>query len=152
MKFDDLKLILVPTDFSEASTVALSTAVSLAKTFHAAIEVLHVDLDSALVLPPPGDTIALPIAVEGALARAAEKLKRTVAEVSEKNIVCTGVSESGRTYGVIVEHASRIGANLIVMGSHGRHGLRHLLLGGVADRVVRDAPCAVLVVPVSPRT
>ena len=152
MKFDNLNLILVPTDFSEASTEALSTAVSLAKTFHAAIEVLHVDLDSALVLPPPGDAISLPIAVEGALARAAEKLKRIVAEVGENNLACTGASESGRTYGAIVEHAARIGAGLIVMGSHGRHGLRHLLLGGLAEKVVRDAPCAVLVVPALPRT
>jgi nucleotide-binding universal stress UspA family protein len=130
----------------------LSTAVTLAQTFHAAIEILHVDLDSALVLPPPGDTILLPIAVEGAMARAAERLERTVAEVREKNIICTGVSESGRTYGAIVERAARIGAGLIVMGSHGRHGLRHLLLGSVAEKVVRDAPCAVLVVPVLPKT
>ena len=152
MEFDDLKLILVPTDFSDASTTALDAAVKLAQTFHAAMEILHVDLDSALVLPPPGDAISLPIAVEGALARAAEELKRIVAEVSEKNLACTGASESGRTYGAIVEHAARIGAGLIVMGSHGRHGLRHLLLGSIAEKVVRDAPCAVLVVPALPRT
>lgn len=152
MRFDDLKLILVPTDFSDASTTALDAAVKLAQTFHAAIEILHVDLDSALVLPPPGDAISLPIAVEGALARATEKLKRIVADLCAKNIACTGASESGRTYGAIVEHAARIGADLIVMGSHGRHGLRHLLLGGVAEKVVRDAPCAVLVVPALPRT
>jgi nucleotide-binding universal stress UspA family protein len=152
MRFDDLKLILVPTDFSDASTTALDAAVKLAQTFHAAIEILHVDLDSALVLPPPGDAISLPIAVEGALARAAEELKRIVAEVSDKNLACTGASESGRTYGALVEHAARIRADLIVMGSHGRHGLRHRLLGSVAEKVVRDAPCAVLVVPVSPKT
>jgi len=110
MRFDDLKLILVPTDFSDASTTALDAAVTLAQTFRATIEVLHVDLGSTLDLPPPGDAISLPIAVEGALARTAERLKRTVAEVSEKNVVCTGASESGRTCGTIVEHAARIGA------------------------------------------
>jgi len=153
MKFGDLKLILVPTDFSEASEVALSSAVTLAQTFHAAIEILHVDLNLALVLPPPGDVIAMPIAMEERLmARAAEKVDRVVAEVREKNVVCTGASEMGRTYTSIVEHAIRIGAGLIVMGSHGRHGLGHFLLGSVAEKVVQHAPCAVLVVPVDPKT
>jgi nucleotide-binding universal stress UspA family protein len=152
MKFDDLKLILVPTDFSEASTVALGSAMTLARTFHATIEILHVDLNLALVLPPPGDVIAMPIAMERLMSHAAEKLERTVAEVREQNIGCTGATESGRTYTAIVEHAVRIGAGLIVMGSHGRHGLGHLLLGSVAEKVVQHAPCAVLVVPGAPRT
>jgi nucleotide-binding universal stress UspA family protein len=153
MKLDDLKLILVPTDFSDASEVALSTAVTLAQTFHAAIEILHVDLNLALVLPPPGDVISMPIAMEGRLmARAAEKVDRIVTEVREKKVVCTGASEMGRTYTSIVEHAIRISAGLIVLGSHGRHGLGHLLLGSVAEKVVQHAPCAVLVVPVDPKT
>jgi nucleotide-binding universal stress UspA family protein len=151
MKLDDLKLILVPTDFSEASSAAVSIAVTLAQTFHAAIELLHVDLNSAMVLPPPGDIIAMPIATEDAMARAAEQLEQVVAEVRDKNIVCTGASESGRTHAAIVDHAIRIGADLIVMGSHGRHGLGHLLLGSVAEKVVQFAPCAVLVVPLAPK-
>jgi nucleotide-binding universal stress UspA family protein len=152
MKFDDLKLILVPIDFSETSTVALGAAITLAQTFHAAIEILHVDLNLALVLPPPGDVIAMPIAMEGLMARAAEKVEQVVREVREKNVACTGASEMGRTYTAIVEHAVRIGAGLIVMGSHGRHGLGHLLLGSVAEKVVQHAPCAVLVVPGAPKT
>ncbi|HEY5283671.1 MAG TPA: universal stress protein [Polyangia bacterium] len=152
MKLDDLKLILVPTDFFEASEVALSTAVTLAQTFHAAIEILHVDLNLALVLPPPGDVISMPIGMEGRLmARAAEKVDRIVTEVREKKVVCAGASEMGRTYTSIVEHAIRISAGLIVLGSHGRHGLGRLLLGSVAEKVVQHAPCAVLVVPVAPK-
>jgi nucleotide-binding universal stress UspA family protein len=114
--------------------------------------ILHVDLNLALVLPPPGDVITMPIATEGMMAHAAEKVERTVTEVREKNVVCTGASEMGRTYTSIVEHAVRIGAGLIVMGSHGRHGLGHFLLGSVAEKVVQNAPCAVLVVPVAPKT
>jgi nucleotide-binding universal stress UspA family protein len=150
MKLDDLKLILFPTDFSEASTEALSAAVTMAQTFHAAIEVLHVDLGVTLVLPPPGDVLSMPIASEKAMAEAAEKLDRTVAELRAKNIVCTEASASGRTHAAITEHAARIGAGLIVMGSHGHHGLGHLLLGSVAEKVVQNAPCPVLVVPVVP--
>jgi len=147
MKLADLKLILVPTDYSDASTVALDAAMELARIFHATIELLHVDLDLALVMPPPGDVVALPMAMQGLRTDAAEKLDRTVAEVREQNIQCTGASESGRTYTAIVDHAARIGAGLIVMGSHGRHGLGHLLLGSVAEKVVQNAPCPVLVIP-----
>lgn len=147
MNFDALKLILVPTDFSEPARLALAAAVQLAKRFGAAIDVLHVDLDPALVLPPPGDIIAMPIAVESALAGAADQLQRTVEEVRAADVPCTSASESGRTHTAIVEHAARIGAGLIVMGSHGRHGFGHLLLGSVAEKVVEHAPCAVLVVP-----
>jgi nucleotide-binding universal stress UspA family protein len=78
MRFDDLKLILFPTDFSEASQVAVDAAVTLAHTFRAAIESLHVDLNLALVLPPPGDVFAMPIAMEGLMARAAEQVERIV--------------------------------------------------------------------------
>jgi universal stress protein A len=151
MKLADLKLLLVPTDFSDASTAALAAAMDLARITHATIEILHVDLDLALVMPPPGDIVALPMAMQGMRTDAAEKLDRTVAEVRAQNVPCTGASESGRTYTAIVDHAARIGAGLIVMGSHGRHGLGHLLLGSVAEKVVQNAPCPVLVIPVVPK-
>lgn len=148
MKLDDLKLILFPTDFSEASTAALSAAVTMAKTFHAAIEVLHVDLDPTLVLPPPGDVISMPVAMTNALTHAADKLDRIVADVHAKDVVCTSASALGRTHAAITEHAIQIGAGLIVMASHSRHGLGRFLLGSVVEKVVQNAPCAVLVVPV----
>lgn len=109
MDFNDLKIILVPTDLSDSSAPALRAAVQLAQTFHASIEVFRVDIDRSLVLPPP----------------------------------------IGRSHAAIVEQARRTGAGLIVMGSHGRHGLSHALAGSVAEKVVQHAPCAVLVVPVS---
>jgi nucleotide-binding universal stress UspA family protein len=152
MKLDDLKMILVPTDFSEASTFALEAAVIMAQKFQAAIEIFHVDLDPVMVLPPPVDILVMPISVENSMARTAEKLDRLVAEVTQKNIVCTGFSESGRTHVAIVEHAARIGAGMIVMGSHGHHGLGHIVLGSVAEKVVQNAPCPVLVIPVAIKT
>jgi nucleotide-binding universal stress UspA family protein len=136
----------------QASAVALNAAITLARTFHVPIEILHVDLDPTLILPPPVDVIAMPVRTVNAMAHAAEQLERTVAEVREENVDCMGASESGRTHAAIVEHAVRIGAGLIVMGSHGRHGLGHFLLGSVAEKVVENAPCAVLVVPVAPKT
>jgi universal stress protein A len=152
MKLANLKLLLVPTDFSEASTVALDAAIDLARTVHAAIEILHVDLDLAFVMPGAGDIATLPLALQSMRSDASEKLGRMVADVRAQTIACTGASESGRTYAAIVDHAARIGAGLIVMGSHGRHGLGHWLLGSVAEKVVQNAPCPVLVIPVAAKS
>ena len=152
MNFDNLGLIMVATDFSESSAVALRAAVRLAQTFHVPIEVFHVDIDPSLVLPPPGDVLSVPLVFERVLAGAAERLERIVDEVRQAGVVCTSVSEFGRTHTTIVEHARRSGAGLIVMGSAGRHGLSHALLGSVAEKVVQHAPCAVLVVPAPPKT
>ncbi len=152
MNLDALNLILVPTDFSEASAVALRTAVKLAQTFHSAIEVFHVRLDPSLVLPPPADVVLRPAAFERTLAETADRLERAVAEVRQAGVTCTSTSEVGRSYSTIIEQARTSGAGLIVMGTHGRHGLSHALLGSVAEKVVEHARCPVLVVPVAGST
>jgi nucleotide-binding universal stress UspA family protein len=149
MNFDDLKLILVPTDFSASSEIALRAAIRLAQTFHAAIEVFHVELDPSFVLPPPADAISIPLVFEKALAHTAEGLERLVAQVRQAGVACTSASEVGRSHTAIVERARLTKADLIVIGSHGRHGLSHALLGSVAEKVVQHAPCAVLVVPIA---
>jgi universal stress protein A len=149
MNFDDLKLILVPTDFSKSSEIALRAALQLAQTFHAAIEIFHVEIDPTLMLPPPADTISLPVRFEAVLANTAERMESVVAEVRKTGVTCTSATEFGRSHAAIVERARLTNAGLIVLGSHGRHGLAHALLGSVAEKVVQHAPCAVLVVPVS---
>ena len=149
MDLDALKLILVPTDFSEVSAAALQVAVRLAQTFHSAIEVFHVDIDPTLVLPPPLGAISMPVLFERVLAGTDERLERLVAEVRKFGVACSSAEELGRSHTAIVERAHLVGAGLIVMGSHGRHGLSHALLGSVAEKVVEHASCAVLVVPVS---
>jgi nucleotide-binding universal stress UspA family protein len=149
MNLDDLELILVPTDFSEASDAALGTAIRMAQAFHAAIKVFHVDIDPTIVLPPPLDTITIPRLFEDVLANTAERLERLVAEVTKAGVTCTSAAEFGRSHTSIVERARMDNAGLIVIGSHGRQGLSHALIGSVAEKVVQHAPCAVLVVPVA---
>jgi nucleotide-binding universal stress UspA family protein len=149
MNFADLKLILVPTDFSESSEAALRAAVHFAQAFHAAIEVFHVDVDPSIVLPPPLDTISLPRLFERVVAETATRLEGVVAEVRKAGVTCTSAEEFGRSHAAIVERARVTNAGLIVMGSHERHALGHALLGSVAEKVVQHAPCAVLVVPFS---
>jgi nucleotide-binding universal stress UspA family protein len=146
---DALKLILVPTDFSEVSATALQVAVKLAQTFHAAIEVFHVDIDPTLVLPPPLGAVSRPVLFERVLASTFDRLDRLVAEVRKSGVTCSSAEDLGRSHTAIVERARLAGAGLIVMGSHGKRGLRHVLLGSAAEKVVEHAPCAVLVVPVS---
>ena len=147
MNFDDLKLILVPTDFSQSSALALRAAVRLAQTFHSAIEVFHVDVDPSLVLPPPLDVVSMPQAFGRVLDETAERLDRVVAEVRAAGVSCSSAEEVGRSHAAIVERARLGAAGLIVMGSHGRNVVSHALLGSVAEKVVQHAPCAVLVIP-----
>lgn len=147
MNFDQLKVILVPTDFSEASSGALRTAIHLARTFHATLDILHVDPDPTFVMPPPGDLMTVPVVMESMQIASLERLERAAEEVGRAGVSCTTATETGRTHVEIVERARRLNVGLIVMGTHGRHGLGHVLLGSVAEKVVQHAPCPVLVEP-----
>lgn len=147
MRIRDIKLILAPTDFSPPSDRALDVAIDIARLTGAAVEVLHVNLEAMWVLPPPGDVIASPVDMAEVLATSSMELDARVNRVRAAGVSCTGVSESGRTDAEIVEYARKRCAGLIVVGSHGRHGLSHVLIGSVAEKVVRHAPCPILVVP-----
>src|SRR5262245_46108776 len=93
-----VKLILVPTDFTEPSDRALDVAMDLARLLGAAIELLHVNIDPTFVVPPPGDIMAVPIDVSRAVATAEEQLQAAVARVRAAGLTATGASESGRTH------------------------------------------------------
>src|SRR5216110_3073621 len=146
MSLRDLKLILVPTDFGTTSAKALEAAIDLGRLTKAALEILHVNTEAIWAMPPPGDILPA-VDVAEVLAEAAVQLEATVARVRAAGLSCTGTSEVGRTDAQIVEYARKRNVGLIVVGSHGRHGLSHAIIGSVAEKVVRHAPCPVLVVP-----
>jgi universal stress protein A len=145
-----MKRILVPVDFSDASQKALEHAAELARAFGATIDILHVweaprYLPPELVIagPSPQQTLA-----ELSRARAETELKELVQNAGAvASLIGQVRNEEGIPAAKIVEVAAT-GYDLIVMGSHGRTGFRHLLLGSVAERVVRHAKTSVLSVRV----
>jgi nucleotide-binding universal stress UspA family protein len=120
--------VLFATDFSEASRLAGRTAAELARHFGARLHVLH-------VVPPVTDPTPAP-----------EALRAAAAELGADLSVVTAVA-SGRVASQIVNYARRHAVDLIVLGTHGRTGVSHAILGSVAEAVMRRASCRVLTVP-----
>lgn len=142
-----LHRILVPTDFSKHSEVALNYALALAEKFGARLFLLHVVQDLALFIPD-AVAVAPPIAppVEQFTAAARDALERVVqANNLEGGNVQREVREGAPFY-EIIRFAKETAIDLIVMGTHGHTGLTHVLLGSVTEKVVRKAPCPVLTV------
>jgi universal stress protein A len=138
--------ILVATDFSQASHLALNAAGLLAQTLGAKVTLIHV-FDAApfavasLPMQPidlVGNARDLAERIEKGLNELRETLLKGVTEVDIKVVEHTSPAEG------ICESARQVGADLIVVSTHGRTGLSHLLIGSVAERVVRHAPCPVL--------
>ena len=135
--------ILVPLDFSPASMEALDYAVSLAKQFRATIHLLHVY--------PPDEAASMPDAAHLLLqsAEATERLNEELASIHRKRVeaLCPENCHirGGRPHQEIIRLARELDADLIVLSTRGHSGLKHLLLGSTAERVVRGAPCPVLV-------
>ena len=142
-----LKRILVPTDFSDPSEEALKTAMAFGRMFGATLDLVHVAVEVAYPLPPPIDLASLPIDIGPELDRAAEGLATEEARVRDAGVVCESATLVGRADQEIVERARERAADLIIMGTHGRSGLAHAILGSNTARVIQHAPCPVLIVP-----
>ena len=142
-----LKRILLPTDFSDCSAQASAYACSLAEKFGAELHVIHVLQDMVAMLPepglafpPPGDYLQeLEASSTQALAKLPDPATGTPASVVRATL-------QGPPFLEIIRYAKDQDIDLIVIGTHGRTGLAHVLLGSVAERIVRKAPCPVLTV------
>jgi nucleotide-binding universal stress UspA family protein len=141
----DLHRILVPTDFSKFSQNALTYAVAFAEKFGAEIVLLHVVQDLALFIPEAVlGTPAVTPPVEQFIAAAKTALERTVKELNLPGITIRPAVAEGVPFEEIIRAARDQDVDLIVMGTHGHTGLAHMLMGSVAEKVVRKAPCPVL--------
>jgi nucleotide-binding universal stress UspA family protein len=137
--------ILVPTDFSERAAGAVRHAKSIGEKFGSEIRLLHVLPDMSVVLPEA--VVPAPVQppdMAELQANAVDGLKKVVQEFGLDKLNVTFEARIGSPADEIVDAAKGWGADLVSLGTHGRTGLSHLLLGSVAERVVRTAPCPVL--------
>ena len=139
-----MKRILVPTDFSENSRQAARYACELAKKFDSQIDLLHVIESPVMAMPSPGAPLPeefLADAEKDAARRMEQWIKN---EQTELGLDVTQTVLRGAPFLEIVKFADEQNSDLIVIGTHGRTGLVHALIGSVAEKVVRKAPCPVL--------
>lgn len=140
--------ILIPTDFSEPSEHATMTAVDLAIALGAKITLVHVhDSPRFGVAEVPA---ILGASEEALLELAQVDMLRLVERVHAKDIEVDFVIRKGHPASTVLEVAREVGADLIVVGTHGRRALDRVLMGSVAERVVRTSHLPVLVVPPAP--
>lgn len=139
----NIRKILVPTDFTIFSDQAVDYAAMVATRFDAKILLVHVieplTYSVTDTIQVVDHFVALKTIAEPILDNLQKKLLK-------KGLQAETIILKGNPYLEIVEKASKAGVDLIIMGTHGRTGLKHLLMGSVAERVVRLAPCPVLVV------
>ncbi len=143
-----LDRILVPTDFSDFSKPALTYGCAIAARFDAELHLLHVVPDPAMLVPE-----AAAFSVESMEAQA--EMLRTDSMKTLDNLPPDGWSNGkpvirevriGPAFMEIIDYARELDIDLIVIGTHGRSGLMHVLMGSVAERIVRKSPCPVLTV------
>lgn len=142
-----LKTILVATDFSEPSEVAVRYGRALAEAFHASLHILHVVPDSlALPWATMADGLAMADTQRQWERDAHERLERLLPESERQAVHAVLVTRTGDPVRRVTGYAVESGADIVVLGTHGRGPVAHMLMGSVAERVVRSAPCPVLTV------
>ena len=144
-----LKKVLVATDFSEPSDAALAYGRELARSFGASLTVVHVvddftvrayGVDSGVLMTDPN-------VQRRCEADARTRVDAAISEEDRLQLNASGVVlGSSAPASAIVTYAHQSRSDLIIMGTHGRGGFAHLLMGSVSERVVRTAPCPVLTV------
>lgn len=134
--------LLLSTDGSEFSKAAISEAIEIAKACSSKLYVL-----SVIEVNPEYESLA-PEAVEKAEIKTRKHIESVRLKASREGIECETIIHRGEEpYEYIISEALRRKVNIIIMGSHGRTGLKRLMMGSTTSRVIGHAPCQVLVVP-----
>jgi nucleotide-binding universal stress UspA family protein len=136
--------ILCATDFSAPSRVALTSAAELAVQFDSALTLVHVYQLPVFGTPEAGPGSPFRVAVKDLAAREMGEWKREAEQLARRHVAV--VCLEGVAWDLIVRYAHDHAHDLTVVGTHGRTGIQHMLLGSVAERIVRHATCPVLVV------
>jgi nucleotide-binding universal stress UspA family protein len=141
-----MKTILVPIDFSDATDPVVEAAKVLARAIRARIVIAHVNRPSVLVNEFSAVVESMAVAVEN---NASEQMSRWLAHLQNAGFVVEARSMYGQPAPCIREEAEQLGADYVVVGSHGHGALYDLVVGSTASALLKDAPCPVLIVPVS---
>ena len=142
----ELRRILVATDFSETAAAALDYAKALAEAFGASLQVLHVLEDPLPGWKPPGHVASVPIIRQHMEQDAADQMSKVLTDTERDKFRAELATTWGSPFVEIIRHAKTRDIDLIVMGTHGLGPIAHMLMGSVAEKVVRKAPCPVLTV------
>jgi nucleotide-binding universal stress UspA family protein len=144
----EIRRILCPVDFSDCSRRAVDHAMAIARWYGGSVTALHV-----FPLPPVAAGPSGPILLEPVLLTPATReqlladTRKLLKTESAPGVATEAVLREGLAATEILEHARSMGADLVVMGTHGRSGVDRLLLGSVTEKVLRKASCPVLTVP-----
>ncbi|MFK8067533.1 MAG: universal stress protein [Gammaproteobacteria bacterium] len=142
------KLILCPIDFSNTSYHALDTAIELATKLEARIKLVHIYQYPVYSMPEADLPTPVNLTIQDDYEkRLQEQLEKVCVKYSNDHLSLESEIVEGVPYIEIVHAAKKINADLIVMGTHGRTGLSHMLMGSVAERVVRSSTIPVMSVP-----
>lgn len=136
------KNILVPTDLSEEATQALEYAVELAGRLGATIHLVNVLNTPALGMPE----VMTGVMIDSVVADHRTMLDELAQRYRTRALIGKVLLETGDATNAITEIATKLGCDLIVMGTHARTGVSRFLLGSIAEMVVRKAPCPVLTI------
>jgi nucleotide-binding universal stress UspA family protein len=141
-----IKTILFPTDFSNGARAAMDHAVSLAKDYKARLILLYVVQDISIAEWYIPSSLSVTDLLEDMQKSASQEMDKWAAEVSANVKDLEKMVVRGVPFVEIIRTAREKQADLIVIGTHGRTGIDHLLFGSTAEKVVRKAPCPVLTV------
>ena len=142
----DWRTILCPIDFSDASREAMRAAADVSRRENAELVLLHIYQLPSVAFPEAGAFTSRDLIDEivGTVNKGLEQWKREAEQAGTARV--STQSALGSPYVEIVRYAQRHGIDLIVMGTHGRTAIARALLGSVAEKVVRHAPCPVLTI------
>ncbi len=141
-----LSRILVPIDFSDHSKKALQYAIPFAEQFKASIDLLYVVEPTIYPADFSFGQVGFPNVEDELRQRGAEELKSLIAKEIGRRVPAKQVIRTGKAFYEIREYAREESMDLIIIATHGHSGVEHVLFGSTAEKVVRHAPCPVLVV------
>lgn len=143
-----IKTILVPVDFSDGALQALDYAIDLARPWRASLIVLFVVEPVYYATPADlyGASANLSMLLEEQKRIGGEQLDRLGHRLKRRGVKFRALLDTGAPYQIITQTAEKLKVDLITMATHGRTGLSHLLMGSVAEKVVRSSSCPVLTV------